>query len=169
MKSINEAFTSFTNTEDTDDAVYPPKGTQVKLNAKYGKMYSGISSSDVGKIVGFKMAPYPSSHKRMALVQFSNKTLPLFSDQIVVNKNKSTLNINEAFTGVQLSDSDAKKIAAVTKSADIELKGFAEYIYGQLEDELLSVAEVLAKLKSPDGQHYTDAELSTRVPKIYHK
>ena len=77
--------------------------------------------------------------------------------------------INEAFTGTQLSDSDAKKVAAVTKSADIELKGFAEYIYGQLEDELLSVAEVLAKLKSPDGQHYTDAELSTRVPKIYHK
>lgn len=75
-----------------------------------------------------------------------------------VNK-KESFTLNEAFVGVQLSASDAKKIAAVTKAADIDLKGLAEDVYGQLEDELLSVDEVLAMIKSPDADDMEDWSL----------
>ena len=77
-----------------------------------------------------------------------------------VNKKESFTSLNEAFTGVQLSASDAKKIAAVTKIFTGELKGFAEEIYSQLEDELLSVDEVLDKLKSVDDDEMDEWSLN---------
>jgi hypothetical protein len=68
--------------------------------------------------------------------------------------------LNEAFLGVHLEPSDAAKIAKIVKPAKMNLTGFSEWLYAQLEDEFESVDEVLDRLKATSNDEMEEYDLN---------